>query len=201
MTYTKKTSTNKTDAKTDEKIVVNKTETTEPANNKSTVATTKETKKKTKKFEATDAIACKSIVSGSLGMIGIKSGVNYEWAGRGDVTEVEYQDLVAAIRSGKRHITEPFFIIQDKDFLEQFPQIDKIYLTMYSINDMEDLLLKPDAATMIATIKTLPDGARESIKNIAATLIAHGRIDSVSKIRALDEYYDTKFTLMSELFE
>ena len=134
-------------------------------------------------------------------MIGIKSGVNYEWAGRGDVTEVEYQDLVAAIRSGKRHITEPFFIIQDEDFLAEFPQIQKIYTTMYSVGDLEDLLINPDADTMIATIETLPDGAKESIKNIAATLIANGRVDSVKKIKALDAFYGTNFTLMSELFE
>ena len=98
-------------------------------------------KKEVRKFNATDAIECKSIVSGCLGMIGIKSGVNYEWAGRGDVTEVEYQDLVAAIRSGKRHITEPFFIIQDEDFLAEFPQVQKIYTTMYSVGDLEDLLI------------------------------------------------------------
>lgn len=194
MAYTKKTNTIKTDVNTNENV----RESTETVNKESIII---EEKKEPKKFEATDAIACKSIVSGSLGMIGIKSGVNYEWAGRGDVTEVEYQDLVAAIRSGKRHITEPFFIIQDSDFLAEFPQIDKIYATMYSVGDMEDLLINADASAMIATIKTLPNGARESIKNIAATLIANGRIDSVSKIKALDEYYDTKFALMSELFE
>lgn len=166
-----------------------------------TVAPIVEAKKEPKKFEADEPVKCKSITSGSLGMIGIKTGVNYEWAGRGDETEVEYQDLVAAIRSGKRHITEPFFIIQDKEFLAQFPQVEKIYASMYSVNDMEELLLKPDANTMIATIKTLPDGAKDSIKNIAATLIANGRIDSVSKIKALDEFYNTKFALMSELFQ
>lgn len=180
MTYTKKTTTPKTENKEEKESTV---------------------KKEVRKFDATDAIECKSIVSGCLGMIGIKSGVNYEWAGRGDVTEVEYQDLVAAIRSGKRHITEPFFIIQDEDFLAEFPQVQKIYTTMYSVGDLEDLLINPDADTMIATIETLPDGAKESIKNIAATLIANGRVDSVKKIKALDAFYGTNFTLMSELFE
>lgn len=98
-------------------------------------------------------------------------------------------------------IKKPFFIIQDEDFLAEFPQVQKIYTTMYSVGDLEDLLINPDADTMIATIETLPDGAKESIKNIAATLIANGRVDSVKKIKALDAFYGTNFTLMSELFE
>lgn len=195
MTYMKKNiKPNNNDATANE-TVVTPTETVVP------VVETVVEEVKPKEFRPDDAVKCKSITAGSLGMIGIKSGVNYEWAGRGDVTEVEYQDLVAAIRSGKRHITEPFFIIQDSDFLAQFPQVEKIYSTMYSVADMEDLLINPDANTMIATIKTLPDGAKDSIKNIAATLIANGRIDSVSKIKALDEFYGTKFVLMSELFK
>ena len=49
-------------------------------------------------------IPCLSIVSGELGMQGIKSGINYRWAERGDVTDVEYQDLIAAIRSNASFI-------------------------------------------------------------------------------------------------
>lgn len=155
---------------------------------------------KKRQFKDTDAIACISITAGQLGMIGIKSGINYTWAGRGDVTDVEYQDLVAAIRSGKKHINEPYFIIQDKEFLSQFPQVEKIYTSMYSFNDLKDVLrLKPDH--MAKTIESLPNGARESIKNIASTMIVNGTLDSVKTIKKLDEIFNTNFMLMTELFE
>jgi len=157
------------------------------------------TKPVEKTFEATDPIECVSITSGELGMIGIKSGINYKWAGRGDVTEVEYQDLVAAIRSGKKHIFAPFFIIIDKDFLSKWPNVEKTYASMYSIKDLTDVL-KLDAASMKKTINNLPAGAKESIKNIASTMIAKGQLDSVQKIKILDEIFDTKFMLMTELF-
>lgn len=152
-----------------------------------------------KNFEATDPIKCVSITSGELGMIGIKSGINYRWAGRGDETEVEYQDLVAAIRSGKKHITAPFFIINDKDFLEKWPNVEKMYASMYSIKDLTDVL-KLDAASMKKTILNLPVGARDSIKNIASSMITKGQLDSVQKIKILDEIFDTKFMLMTELY-
>ena len=70
---------------------------------------------------------------------------------------------------------------------------------MYSIKDLTDVL-KLDAASMKKTINNLPAGAKESIKNIASTMIAKGQLDSVQKIKILDEIFDTKFMLMTELF-
>lgn len=152
-----------------------------------------------KVYGPTDPVECVSITSGELGMTGIKSGINYRWAGRGDVTEVEYQDLVAAIRSGKKHILAPYFIIIDKEFLSAWPNVEKIYASMFSIKDLTDVL-KLDPASMKNTIMKLPEGAKESIKNIASSMIANGQLDSVQKIKVLDEIFDTKFMLMTELF-
>ena len=152
-----------------------------------------------KKFKDSEPITCVSITAGELGMIGIKSGINYTWAGRGDETDVEYQDLVAAIRSGKKQINAPRFIIRDDDFLAQFPQIAQIYSSMLSYNDLKDIL-KLDVTSMRKAIESLPNGAKDSIKNIASTQIANGFLDSVQKIKALDEIFDTKFMLMTELF-
>lgn len=53
---------------------------------------------------------------------------------------------------------------------------------------------------MKLTINSLPSGAKESIKNIVSSMIMNGQIDSVSKIKTLDEIYDTKFMTMTELY-
>lgn len=160
---------------------------------------TKSVKETKKEFKATDPIECVSITAGELGMIGIKSGINYTWAGRGDVTEVEYQDLVAAIRSSKSHIYKPYFIIQDEDFLKEFPRVKDVYSNMYSYQDLVQIFqLTP--SQMKSAIANLPEGARESVKHIASDLIVNGSLDSVKKIQMLDSIYDTKFMLMTELF-
>lgn len=158
---------------------------------------TKAVEKRT--FKDTDPIQCMSITAGELGMIGLKTGINYRWFGRGEVIEIEYQDLVAAIRSGKKHITEPYFVIQDKDFLKQFPQVEQKYESMYSIKDLKDVLSLPPAQ-MKKVILSLPEGAQDSIKSIASTEISKGTLDSVQRIKTLDEIFDTKFLLMTELF-
>lgn len=151
------------------------------------------------KYSNEDGIECVSITAGELGMIGIKSGINYTWAGRGDITEVEYQDLVAAVRSGKPHIFDPCFVILEDDFVKEFPQINRIYSKMFSTQELEEVFNLP-VAQMKTTILSLPEGAKESIKHIASSMISNGTLDSVQKIKALDEIFNTKFMLMTELF-
>jgi hypothetical protein len=71
---------------------------------------------------------------------------------------------------------------------------------MYALNDLKGVIANLDAESMKATILTLPSGARDSIKGIASTMISTGELDSVSKIKVLDEIFDTKLMLMTELF-
>jgi len=157
-------------------------------------------KKEPKKFEATDGIPCRSITSGGLYMEGIKSHIMYEWSDNGDVTEVEYQDIVAAIRSNVSYINKPYFIIEDEDIITQFPQLNKIYASMYSIKDLKDVLTKTTPNEMKETILSLPEGAKESIKNTASQMISKGTLDSVQKIKILDEIFNTELMLMTGLF-
>lgn len=153
-----------------------------------------------KKFEPMDGILCRSLVEGVLVMSGIKSKNFYKWSNMGDVEEVEYQDLVSAVRSSNNsYINAPRFIIEDEDFLEQFPQVQKTYDSMYTTSDLREILNLP-ANDMIATIKTLPKGSQDNIRDIAGKMILSGQLDSVKKIKALDEFYNTNFLITTNLF-
>ena len=157
-------------------------------------------KREVKKYEATDGVPCRSITSGGLYMKGIKSHIMYEWSDNGDVTEVEYQDIVAAIRSNVSYINKPYFIIEDEDIIAQFPQLNKIYASMYSFKDLRDVLTELSPKSMKTTILSLPEGAKESIKNLASQMISNGTLDSVQKIKILDEIFNTELMLMTGLF-
>ena len=78
---------------------------------------------KKKKWNPSGPVNCVSITAGELGMIGIKSGINYRWAERGDVTEVEYQDVIAAIRSSTTFVMKPYFIIQEQILWTSFRRL------------------------------------------------------------------------------
>ena len=157
-------------------------------------------KKVEKTYAPTDGIPCKSITQGGLYMPGLKSHILYTWVDAGDVVEVEYQDLMAAIRSNNGYIMSPLFVIEDEEVIEHYPQIKKLYESLYSIGELEDVILELDPASMKATILSLPEGARNSISHLASKMLSDGRLDSVKKIKILDEIFDTDMTVMTGLF-
>lgn len=160
----------------------------------------KEEKKVTKTYGPNDGIPCKSITQGGLYMPGLKSNILYTWVDSGDVVEVEYQDLMAAIRSNNGYVMRPLFVIEDSGVIEHYPQIKKLYDSLYSVGELEDVILDLDPASMKATILSLPEGAQTSISHLASKMVSDGRLDSVKKIKILDEIFDTDMTVMTGLF-
>lgn len=163
-----------------------------------TVSETVETEvKKTstvRKYEKEDTIPCKSLTNGKLLITGDKSGILYRWADYGDIEEVEYQDLVYMIRSHKACVTRPRFIIQDTEFVAQYPELEDLYTSLYSQRDLTDILALP-ISQMKTAIADLPEGAYDAIQGVAASMITSGRYDSVKKIKALDEIFGTHLLL------
>lgn len=163
--------------------------------------TKKEVKKEKRKYEQSEGILCKSITSGGLYMPGLKSNILYTWIDSGDQIEVEYQDLLAAIRSNNSYVMRPFFVIEDEEFVSQFPQLKKLYDKLYSVGELKDVITDLSPADMKATILSLPQGAQDSIKHIASKMVSDGTLDSVRKIKILDEIFDTEMSVMTGLFD
>lgn len=169
----------------------------EPDEIKETIET--KPKKEKKKFSPDDPIPCRSITIGGLYMEGLKSHISYEWTNDGDITEVEYQDLLAAVRSFDNYISKPRFIIEDEDFLEQNPRVLKVYDEMYTTSDLREIF-RLEIPEMVDAISRMPEGTISTMKSMASSLISKGLIDSVSKINALDEIFGTKLILMTGLY-
>lgn len=180
MAYIKKTATNTTE-KSNENV-------------EKEVKQVKEVKK-VKTFNQEDSIPCRSLVSGPLYITGIRSGIPYTWADYDDVQDVEYRDLIYMVRStGDKNIYNPRIIIEDEDFIEQNKQLKGLYDSLYSTGDLRDIINLP-VKQMTDAIKKLPSGARESFKGIVSTMIDAHQLDSVSKIKAIDEIFGTRLLL------
>ena len=151
-----------------------------------------------KKFEQTDYIMCRSVVTGGLYLEGSKTKQVYSWTEYGDETEVEYRDLVAEVRQRSEFVFGPRFIVENEDFIEEFPQLKQFYDQYYSVKELGDILELP-VNQMAKKIEELPKGAKESIRTLAASRISSGIIDSVSKIKKLDEIFDTDLEMLSSL--
>ena len=163
------------------------------------MATENTTKPKKKTFKAHDMIQCRSFTNGKYSLNGKKSDISYRWLNNGDVLGVEYQDLLYEVHAKRPSVYKPRIIILDEDFLKQNPEVQDFYDTMYTTQDLEEVLSVP-ASQLAKVIDQLPDGAKESLKGLASTKINNGTLDSVKKIKALDEIFDTNmlFLLASE---
>lgn len=154
--------------------------------------------KKKKTFSQGDYILCRSVTAGGLNVC-CKSGNYYEFRNYGYECEIEYKDLVTLARKRSQHIYLPRFIIEDDDFLDEFPQIKKMYEEMYTNKDLKEVLFLP-LDQMVSAINSIPDSLYPTLRSLAATEVANGTIDSVKKIRALTEIFGSDFNLLSELF-
>lgn len=150
-----------------------------------------------KVFNADDGVICRSVTQGGLFMEGPKTHMHYEWVQYGDITEVEYSDLAALVRVKSTYVFGPWFMIDDEDFIEEFPQLKKFYTENYTLSDLETILSYP-TDRMMDEVKSLPKTAAESLKVMSASAISDGTLDSVAKIKALDDFFGTNLSLLAE---
>lgn len=149
---------------------------------------------KKKSFKSTDGIKCTSITSGNLFMVGLKSGKLYSWLDSGDVVYVDYEDLVGEVRTRGMYAFRPRFVVDNQDFIDEFPELDTLYASLYSKRDLKQILaLEPEQMRYI--ISGLPDGAKDAIKSMAVTMIERRELDSINRIKVIDEIFGTSMLL------
>lgn len=151
-------------------------------------------KKEPRKFAQDDMILCKSVTYGELLLPGKKSKLLYIWSNYGDTTEVEFQDLQALRSTRSAYLMNPYFVIEDEELLEQWPELKNLYDNVAAL-DVDNLFNLP-INQFKKKLRDIPIGFKDSIKNIAGEKIRNGSLDSIAKINALDEILGTELKLM-----
>lgn len=147
-----------------------------------------------RKYAPDEMIACRSITFGELLLTGTKSKLLYSWANYGDITEVEFQDLQALKSTRSSYLFKPRFIIEDEELVEQWNKdLGDMYKNIVDV-DVEDLFKLP-ANQFKAKLKKAPKGVQQAVKNIAGEKILNGSLDSLTKIKAIDEVLGTDLKL------
>lgn len=147
-----------------------------------------------RKFAPDDMIACRSVTFGELLLTGSKSKLLYSWANYGDTTEVEFQDLQALRSTRSSYLLKPRIVIEDEDLVEQWNrELGDLYNNLINV-DVEDLFKLP-IAQFKAKLKKAPKGVQLAVKNIAGEKILNGTLDSLAKIKAIDDILGTDLKL------
>lgn len=169
-----------------EKIEVDVAEEVESEAEVKATKSKKSTAKEVKKYGPNDMISCRSITYGELLLPGVKSKMLYTWANYGDRTDVEFQDLQALKSTRSTYLFKPRFIIEDEELVEQWSNdLGKIYDDIVA-TDVEALFKLP-ANQLKAKLKKAPSGIQQAVKNIAGEKIMNGSLDSLAKIKVIDE--------------
>lgn len=173
--------------KTDESVAKNKTQ--EKKTEKVSNAT--KSQKVIKQFSGDDLIPCKSLTRGELIYIGNKSGEVYKWSDFGDITEIEYQDLLGLRAKKSDFIFKMMFMILDEDVLEdpKWAEVKKMYDKLYS-DDVEELI-NMGITQFKSVFPTLPDGLKKATIVEVSTQMQEGTFDSIQKIKFIDEICGT----------
>lgn len=156
--------------------------------------TKKSVAKEVRKYAPGDMIPCRSITYGELLLPGSKSKLLYTWANYGDVTEMEFQDLQALRSTRSSYLFKPRFIIEDEELVEQWKNdLGKMYDDIIA-TDVEALFKLP-ANQLKAKLKKAPAGIQLAVKNLAGEKIMNGSLDSLAKIKAIDEVLGTQLKI------
>ena len=151
-------------------------------------------KKEVRKFAPDDMIPCRSITYGELLLTGAKTKFLYSWANYGDVTEMYFQDLQALKSTRSSYLFRPRFVIEDEELVEQWKNdLGQMYSEIIA-TDVEAMFKLP-ANQLRAKLKNAPVGVQQAVKNLAGEKIMNGTLDSLAKIKAIDEILGTQLKL------
>lgn len=157
-------------------------------------------KKVARKFNDTDKILCKSIAYGKVFMDGDKSKDIYEFQFKGDEVKVEYRDIVAKVRSNSKFIFNPIIVVQDEECINSIPKLKEFYNSIYYIDD-PDKILDLEVGELEEILPQIPIGVANALKSAASKRIADNEMDSVAKIRTLDNFFGTQLMLLTGLYD
>lgn len=146
------------------------------------------------KYDPDEQITCRSITYGELLIVGPKSKLLYSWSNYGDTTPVEYQDLQALRSIRSAHLLKPRIIVEDEELIAQWGKdFENMYSKIVDV-DVEKILDLPLGKFKTA-LKNAPQGVQQAVKNIAGEKILDGSLDSLAKIKAIDEILGTDLKL------
>ena len=147
------------------------------------------------KHDPNELILCRSVRFGELRLIGPKTQMAYSWANEGDVREVEYQDLVSWRALHSRYLFDPMIIIEDEDICEEWKaDLGELYNKLQQV-DLK-VMFKLPHEQFVAQLKTLPQGMKSTVQNMANAMIQNGTLYDLRTIKAIDEILGTELITM-----
>lgn len=147
-----------------------------------------------KEYKPNDLIPCTSVTVGELICIGPRTGQRYNAFGYGDKIQIEYQDLMALKMKHSSYLYMPYLTIDDEELLSlpTWKDVKEIDVKVYMTDDLNKFFNLP-LNQMKSILKKSPNGFKDAVRVMAMTKLDAGELDSINRIKMLDEVLGTDF--------
>jgi hypothetical protein len=159
--------------------------------NEEEVKVVKSAPPKKKTIERDMEVECRSVRTGTLTYIN-RNGYHVDWDDYGVSEWLTVGELLTMKASQPRFLTQPWIIIEDEDVVD-YLGLRKVYNDFLKIEDVE-AFLQSGAANISSTIQTLPNGAKEILKDKVKDMILDGTLDSNRTIKLLEQELQADFS-------
>lgn len=163
-------------------------------NLKAQIAQQKQQNTKTEVRDLHELVPCRSVVVGKLVYKSPKSfGYTVTWNNFGDVEYLELGELIAMRNAYPRFFSEPWIIIDDVDIIK-YLNVEKYYKNIIDVDNIEAVFKQP-VDKFIDTLQKVPRGLKHLITHKAIELIKEGKLDSLAKIKAIEQTFNVDLSI------
>lgn len=144
-------------------------------------------------------IKCRSVTPGELVYTGKKSGISYDWVALGDVTYVQFDDLMAAVMSRSDFVYKPYFVIEDEALINdsRLDEVKKLYSTLYGDGDAREILNLP-VREFTERFPKIPETLQRAVASEASAGLKAKTFDSIQKVKVIDKTLGTNLMLLAQ---
>lgn len=147
-------------------------------------------KRATPKFELTDSVLIRNGFHGPLIIKLPKSGYTIKLQEFGDEDYVEIADLRTLRNSSPKFFKKNWILFDDPDVID-YLHANEFYKSVLTTEEIEGLFDLPEKE-MVRELKKLSDGQQSTAMYAAMEKIDAGTLDSIGKIKALEEIFGCK---------
>lgn len=130
-----------------------------------------------------------NITNGNLVFVSKKTGTTWDWERYGDIDEIEFHELQTMKTSSKAFLYEPLLMILDEEVVSYFG-LERLYETLLEIEDLDNIF-RMNNNDFSEFIEKVPKSIVVAIVSRARQLVEEEKIDSIWKIKYLNEKFDT----------
>ena len=134
-----------------------------------------------------EKIVVKSVVN-NVGYISKKTGIQYNWAEKGDAEVMSIKDILAMETKSKRFLRTPWLVVEDKRIIEAL-KLEELYKLIERVEDV-DSLIDMGEEEIERVFEKLPNEYKKSFKNEIYSKVKSRELKDITVIESLSKILD-----------